>query len=151
MAICALSQLPKMKPSTEYSGKFQMTDSENFDAFMAALGIGYLTRKLGNASKPLITISELDAASKRYSLKQESLLKTTTIEFALGQQFEETTADGRKCMTTFREERPGLWEQKMRGTNGGKDSVCLREFFNGGMKVTCTVDDITTIRNYKRA
>ena len=139
-----------MKPSTEHTGKFQMTDSENFEAFMAKLGIGYLTRKLGNASKPLITISEVDAASKRYSFKQESLVKTSTMEFALGQQFEETTADGRKCMTTFKEVRPGLWEHEMLGTNGGKDSVCMREFFNWGMKVTCTVDDITTVRNYKR-
>ena len=137
-------------PSTDYCGKFQMTDSENFDTFMAALGIGYLTRKLGNASKPLITISEVDAASRRYSLKQESLVKTTTMEFALDQQFEETTADGRKCMTTFKEVKPGSWMQEMLGTNGGKDSVCLREFLKGGMKVTCTVDDITTVRNYKR-
>ena len=36
------------------------------------------------------------------------------------------------------------------GTGGGKDSVCLREFSKGGMKVTCTVDDVTTVRNYKR-
>ena len=25
-------------------GKFQLTQSENFDAFMSALGVGYLTR-----------------------------------------------------------------------------------------------------------
>ena len=156
LAIVAVSKLSTtMKPSTDYCGKYQMTDSENFDDFMAALGIGYLTRKLGNASKPLITISESDAsptatANKRYTLKQESLVRTTTIEFALGEQFEETTADGRKCRTTFKGVKPGLWMQEMRGTNGGKDSVCLREFFKGGMKVTCTVDDITTVRNYKR-
>ena len=138
-----------MKPSTEYCGKYQMTDSENFDAFMAALGVGYLTRKLGNASKPLITISEADA-TKRYSLKQESLVKTTTIEFALGEQFEETTADGRLCSTTIKDVKPGLWMQEMVGTNGGKDSVCLREFFKGSMKVTCTVGNIITVRNYKR-
>lgn len=155
LAIVALSKLSSMKPSTEYCGKYQMTDSENFDDFMAALGIGYLTRKLGNASKPLITISELEDDSsevnkKRYSLKQESLVRTTTIDFALGEQFEETTADGRKCRTTFKYVKPGLWMQEMLGTNGGKDSVCLREFFKGGMKVTCTVDNITTVRNYKR-
>lgn len=138
-----------MKPSTEYCGKYQMTDSENFDAFMAALGVGYLTRKLGNASKPLITISEADA-TKRYSLKQESFVKTTTIEFALGEQFEETTADGRLCSTTIKDVKPGLWMQEMVGTNGGKDSVCLREFFKGSMKVTCTVGNIITVRNYKR-
>ena len=138
-----------MKPSTEYCGKYQMTDSDNFDAFMAALGVGYLTRKLGNASKPLITISEADA-TKRYSLKQESFVKTTTIEFALGEQFEETTADGRLCSTTIKDVKPGLWMQEMVGTNGGKDSVCLREFFKGSMKVTCTVGNIITVRNYKR-
>ena len=160
LAIVALSKLSTMKPSTEYCGKYQMTDSENFDDFMAALGIGFLTRKLGNASKPLITISEVDQGSsgssgseankKRYSLKQESLVRTTTIDFALGEQFDETTADGRKCRTTFKYVKPGLWMQEMLGTNGGKDSVCLREFFKGGMKVTCTVDNITTVRNYKR-
>ena len=36
-------------------GKWQLTESENFEAFMGALGIGYLTRKLGNQSKPLVT------------------------------------------------------------------------------------------------
>ena len=159
LAITALARSKSSsttKPSTEYCGKYQMTDSENFDAFMAALGIGFLTRKLGNASKPLITISEADdaasgsSAARRYTLKQESLVRTTTIEFALGEQFEETTADGRKCMTTFKGVKPGLWMQEMLGTGGGKDSVCLREFSKGGMKVTCTVDDVTTVRNYKR-
>ena len=115
-----------MEPSTEYCGKFQMTDSENFDSFMAALGIGYLTRKLGNASKPLVTISEVDPAKKKYSFKQESLVKTSTTDFVLGEQFEETTADGRKCMSTFKIVRPGVMIQEMLGTNGGKDSVCLR-------------------------
>ena len=158
LAVVALSKLSTMKPSTEYCGKYQMTDSENFDDFMAALGIGYLTRKLGNASKPLITISEVEvdatasgsSPTKRYSLKQESLVKTTTIEFALGEQFEETTADGRLCSTTIKDVKPGLWMQEMVGTNGGKDSVCLREFFKGSMKVTCTVGNIITVRNYKR-
>jgi len=139
-----------MEPSTEYCGKFQMTDSDNFDAFMAALGVGYLVRKLGNASKPLVTITEEDAASKKYSFKQESLVKTSITNFVLNEQFEETTADGRKCMSTFKVVRPGIMIQEMLGTNGGKDSVCLREFFKDNMKVTCTVDDITTVRNYKR-
>ena len=35
-------------------GKWQMTESENFDKFMAAVGVSYVVRKLGNASKPLV-------------------------------------------------------------------------------------------------
>ena len=37
-------------------GKWQLTESDNFDNFMGALGVGYLTRKLGNKSKPLVTL-----------------------------------------------------------------------------------------------
>lgn len=59
-------------------GKWQMTASENFDAFMSALGIGYVTRKLGNASKPLVTIAEIGSDSKEFSMKQESLIKVRT-------------------------------------------------------------------------
>ena len=60
-------------------GKWQMTSSENFDSFMAAVGVGYVTRKLGNASKPLVTIAEGDDKGK-YSMKQESLVKVRNLE-----------------------------------------------------------------------
>jgi len=59
--------------SKDIVGKWQMTSSENFDEFMAALGVSYLTRKLGNASKPLVTIEQL--GPQAYSMKQESLVK----------------------------------------------------------------------------
>ena len=79
-------------------GKWQLTESDNFENFMAALGIGYLTRKLGNQSKPLVTISH--EGGEEWTMKQESLVKTTETKFTMGQQFEEMTADGRKVLTT---------------------------------------------------
>ena len=79
-------------------GKWQLTESDNFENFMAALGIGYLTRKLGNQSKPLVTISH--QGGEEWTMKQESLVKTTETKFTMGQQFEEMTADGRKVLTT---------------------------------------------------
>ena len=66
-------------------GKWQLTESENFEAFMGALGIGYLTRKLGNQSKPLVTISK---EGEEWSMKQESLVKTTETKFKMDKQFE---------------------------------------------------------------
>ena len=47
-------------------------------------------------------------------------------------------------------ESPNLLVHKMQGTNGGKDSICWREFMKDKMKATCTVDDITTVRMYDR-
>ncbi len=80
--------------SPDIPGRWQLTQSDNFDAFMSALGVGYLTRKLGNASKPLITVQEMGPG--QYSIKQESLVKTTEIKFKIGEPFDETTADGRQ-------------------------------------------------------
>merc|ERR1712045_378696 len=80
---------PSLSPATStmatdlVPGKWQLTESDNFENFMAALGIGYLTRKLGNQSKPLVTISH--EGGEEWIMKQESLVKTT---------------EGRKVLTT---------------------------------------------------
>merc|ERR1712242_551310 len=37
---------------------------------------------------------------EEWTMKQESLVKTTETKFTMGQQFEEMTADGRKVLTT---------------------------------------------------
>ncbi len=79
--------------TSDIPGKWQLKESENFDEFMSALGVSYLVRKLGNASKPLVTITE--TAPSEYSIKQESLVKSSEIKFKIDQPFDETTADGR--------------------------------------------------------
>jgi len=129
-------------------GKWQLTESENFEAFMGALGIGYVTRKLGNKSKPLVTITQDDGND--WTMKQESLVKTSEVKFTMGKQFEEITADGRKVMTTNKVIGPNKLLQEMLGTEGGKDSVCTREFMAEKMKCVCQVDDIVTTRWYTR-
>ena len=97
-------------------GKYQLTESDNFDNFMGALGVSYLVRsedpevenisndgkyfrKLGNRSKPLVTLSQ---EGKEWTMKSESLVKTTESKFEMDQQFEELTADGRKVLTTMK-------------------------------------------------
>merc|ERR1712066_1114212 len=122
------------------AGKYQLTESENFDKFMGALGVGYLVRKLGNQSKPLVTLSQEDNV---WTMKSES-------KFEMGKQFEEVTADGRKVLTTMKVTEPNTVHQEMLGTSGGKDSFCTREFMLGKMKCVCTVDDIVTTRWYAR-
>merc|ERR1712062_835897 len=84
-------------------GKYQLTESENFDNFMGALGVGYLVRKLGNRSKPLVTLSQ---EGKEWTMKSESLVKTTETTFEMDKQFEEVTADGRKVLTTMKVTAP---------------------------------------------
>ena len=44
--------------------------------------------------------------------------------------------------------KPNVMVHEMKGTNGGKDSTCIREFFGDRMVATCKVDDVETVRTY---
>jgi len=129
-------------------GKFQLTESDNFEAFMQAMGVGYLTRKLGNQSKPLVTIES--GGEDQFTMKTESLVTTSIINFKLGEPFEEMTGDGRKVLSTMSMVEPNKMMHQMLGTDGGKDSVCTREFLREKMVNVCQVDDVITTRVYAR-
>ena len=45
---------------------------------------------------------------------------------------------------------PNSIKHEMLGTNGGKDSVCIRTFFAEQMTCVCTVEDVETTRTYKK-
>merc|ERR1711939_1089913 len=105
------------------TGKYKLTTSENFEEFMKALGVGLVTRKLGNKSSPTVTVTEDNG---EYTFKQESLVKTSEIKFKLGEEFEEVTADGRKVLSKMTLTAPNVMVHEMKGTNGGKDSTCWR-------------------------
>merc|ERR1712088_466730 len=127
------------------TGKFKLTQSENFEEFMKALGVGLVTRKLGNKSAPTVTITE---DGGEFTFKQESLVKTSEIKFKIGEEFDEVTADGRQVKSKMTLKSPNVMIHEMLGTNGGKDSVCIREFLGDKMVATCKVDDIETVRSY---
>lgn len=50
-------------------------------------------RKMAATIKPT---QEISVEGGRWKIKTISTLKTTEIEFGIGEEFEETTADGRK-------------------------------------------------------
>ncbi len=52
-----------------------------------------IQRNLAEKAKPTVEISE---SNGRYTLKTLTALKNTEINFALGEEFDESTADGRK-------------------------------------------------------
>jgi hypothetical protein len=47
---------------------------------LKALGVGLMTRKLGNKTTPVVSITEDDGL---YKIKTESLVKTSEIQFRL--------------------------------------------------------------------
>merc|ERR1712027_137589 len=121
---------------SECTGKYKLATSENFEEFMKVLGVGLLTRKLGNKTSPTVTITK---EGDEYNFRQDSI-KTSEFKFKVDVPFEEITADGRKVINTMTHE--------MKGTDGGKDSVCVREFFADKLIAVCHCEGVETTRVY---
>jgi len=126
-------------------GKWKLETSENFDEYMKALGVSYLARKMGASAKPNLTIT---SEGNRTSIKSESSVKTTEFTFVFGQEFDETTADGRKVKSTITKESDARW---MHVQKGDFPSTICRELTDPNtLVITCVAKDVTSKRVYSR-
>ncbi|KAJ6787009.1 hypothetical protein PWT90_07434 [Aphanocladium album] len=126
-------------------GKYRLSKTENFDAFLAEIGLGYIKRKLAQSTSPEITISR---NGDKWTMLTSSALSTSEIEFTLGEEFPEDRQDGvsvTSCITAD----GSTWTQTQKPGNG-KDVLIVREFGDKELKVTSTIGNITANRVYER-
>ncbi|XP_058032468.1 myelin P2 protein-like [Ahaetulla prasina] len=128
----------------KFVGSWKLISSENFDDYMKELGVGLATRKLGNLAKPKTIIS---MKGDEVTIRTESTFKNTQITFKLGQEFQETTADGRKTKTVVTLEKGALVQvQKW----NGKESTIRRKLIDGRMVVECIMKGALCTRVYEK-
>ncbi|XP_033495933.1 fatty acid binding protein 4b [Epinephelus lanceolatus] len=130
----------------QFVGTWTLTSSENFDDYMKALGVGFATRQMGNMAKPNLVISVDDAGV--VSMKSETTFKTTEIKFKLSEEFEETTADGRKTKTIITFDNGKLVQEQ---SWDGKKTTLEREILDGKLTAKCIMDDVVAVRTYEKA
>ncbi|KAI1895717.1 hypothetical protein AGOR_G00109120 [Albula goreensis] len=128
-----------------FCATWKLVDSQNFDEYMKALGVGFATRQVGNVTKPTIVISQ---DGDKVTVKTLSTFKNTEICFKLGEEFDETTADDRNCKSTVCMEGDKLvhvqkWD--------GKETKFVREVKDGKLTMTLTFEDIQSVRTYEKA
>ncbi|XP_029447405.1 putative fatty acid-binding protein 5-like protein 3 isoform X2 [Rhinatrema bivittatum] len=107
-------------------------------------GNDVLTRKMGCATKPDLMISK---DGDRFTVKVKSTFLNSEMDFLLGEEFEEHTADSRKTWTvvTFND---GVLSQVQKWN--GKESTIKKELENGQLKETSVIGDVTCIRIYEK-
>ncbi|TWW53837.1 Fatty acid-binding protein, brain [Takifugu flavidus] len=110
-----------------FCATWKLVESENFDDYMKALGVGFATRQVGNVTKPTVIIS---LEGDKVVVRTQSTFKNTEISFKLGEEFDETTADDRNCKSTVSLEGDKLvhvqkWD--------GKETTFVREIKDGKM------------------
>ena len=136
--------------AADFVGKWNMESSENFDSYMQAVGVNAMMAKLGSSAKPTLIIS-IDGDT--WTLKTETTFKKTKIQFQLGVEFDEETADGRKVKTTMTLDGNKLiQDQKI--DPPGVPSVIIREVNGNKMTVTCKAKgdkEVVSTRQYVKA
>ncbi|KAI1288120.1 Fatty acid-binding protein [Halotydeus destructor] len=125
-----------------FEGKYKLTKTENFDKFLAELGMGLIKRKIANASTPELQISQ-DGDS--WTIKTKAI-KDSTITFKLGEEFDEVRQDDAKVKSTITQDGD-TWTQVQKGE---KDVTIVRQFTAEGVNVTATCNGVTSDRFYSR-
>jgi len=129
-----------------FLGTYKLTNSTLFEEYMEAVGVGWFLRKLAATATPTTIISK---NGDDWSIHTETTFKTTNINFKLGQEFDELTADGRSCKATITQDG----ENKLVHTQrcDGSEMHILRTFHGTVMTMTLpfpTGDNRVCIRNY---
>ena len=132
-------------------GRYRLVKSENFDEFMRKLGVGLVKRKLANSISPTNVIIVNDDGS--YTIRTESTVRTTELNFQLGLPFKEETLDGR--ITTTTATRIGnvlTLDQLGDQAKGEMSTKHIRDFQDGGdkMLMTLVASDVVCNRHYEK-
>nr|XP_033789696.1 myelin P2 protein-like [Geotrypetes seraphini] len=127
-----------------FEGTWKLINSDNFDKYMESIGVSFIVRKAVEALKPNVIISR---KGDDICLTTESTFKTTNLNFCLGKEFSEKTADGRDAKTIITLDNDVLCQvQKW----DGKETSILREVKDDKMIVTCIMNDTKCVRTYER-
>jgi len=128
---------------TDFTGKFKLTSSDNFDEFLKELGVNFVMRNLAKTSTPVVEITK---DGDTYSLKTSTAIKNSEIKFELGKEFEEARMDGKSVKTVVVADGNKLVQTQY----GDKEVKIVRELNGDELKVTCTVGDVVSVRLYNR-
>uniref|UniRef100_A0A914Z1B5 Cytosolic fatty-acid binding proteins domain-containing protein n=1 Tax=Panagrolaimus superbus TaxID=310955 RepID=A0A914Z1B5_9BILA len=134
--------------ASEFAGKWDFESSENFDEYMKAVGVGLITRKVANNAKPTLVF---EINGDHWTIKSLSAIKNVTVEFELDKEFEETTGDGRKVMSTFTLENGKLHQVQKATKKDEKDSTFNRYIEGGKLIIEMEANGVKAKRVYTRA
>ncbi|XP_043935732.1 cellular retinoic acid-binding protein 2 [Protopterus annectens] len=134
-----------------FAGNWKIKSSECFEELLKELGVGIMFRKIAvaAASKPAVEIKQ-DGES--FYIKTSTTVRTTEINFKIGEEFEEQTVDGRPCksLVKWETENKMVCEQRLLKGDGPKTSW-TRELTNDGeIILTMAANDVVCTRVYIR-
>jgi len=130
--------------SDKIVGKYELKNSQNFDAFLKELGMGLLKRGAAAVASATVTFSQ---DGDYWCINTNSTFGKSDIKFKLGEEFDEDRLDGVKVKSTITLDGNTMKQVQ----KGGKcDVVIERKFDDAGMTSISTANGVTSTRTYAR-
>jgi hypothetical protein len=134
-------------------GVWRLVSSDNFDSAMSAMGVGWWFRQTAKIIKPDVSLS-VSADNTQWTLKTITSIKSTQIDFKLGVEFDEETADGRDVKSTFSWDKDCLVQIQKEADGGAFVAEIRRQVVvgNGGRMQTLVKakGGVEAVRVYER-
>ena len=150
-----------------FKGKYERTSAEGYEEFLKALDVSYLLRKAATVSTPIVEITENKGV---WSIKSSTTLKSMELKFKvnillkivlksfllfkIGEEFEETTPDGRDVRAVVQYEGGKIVTVQNAKKSGQKSTRSVREM-NGPDELIYTMtiegqDNLVCVQKFKR-
>merc|ERR1712083_1286014 len=130
----------------QMTGTYTRVSEGGYENFLKELNVGFMLRKAAMASTPVMTITE---SGGNWTMVTKTTMKSVELKFRLGEEFDETTTDGRKCATTVTMEGDSLITRQ-KGKDGSKDVTAERQFTDDGLTITMSCGNVSSKQVYKR-
>ncbi|XP_040564553.1 fatty acid-binding protein [Lepeophtheirus salmonis] len=129
-------------------GIYKRTKSDNYDAFLAKIGLNFLIRKAACLASATLTISK--TSEGKWHFKTETTMRTTEIEFNVGEDWVETMSGGYKvdCSATLEDNTLTIIQKPQDAE--GKMITLVRKFSEEGIDVTMTIEEVVCKQFYTR-
>lgn len=128
------------------AGQYQLDTNENYDEYLKVVGASFTTRKMLTSLKPVVTVT---VANGDWTIKTTSTFKTHEITFKLGQEFDETTFDGRNVKAIITRQDNTLTEKQ---TDPSGASTITRDFSTPGKMIEqLSANDVVAKQSYTKS
>merc|ERR1712123_69926 len=130
-----------------FKGKYERTSADNYEELLKVLDVNFLLRKAATVSTPVMEVSEEGGV---WTIKSSTSLKSMELKFKLGEEFEETTADGRDVPSIVNFDDGKIVTVQTAKKSGAKSTKSYREMSGDEMIYTITVDgtDLSCVQKF---
>merc|ERR1712111_238223 len=133
-----------------FKGSYTRTSADNYEEMLKILDVNFLLRKAATVSTPVMEITEDGGV---WTITTSTTSKTMELKFKLGEEFDETTPDGRDVTAVVNLEGGKIVTVQKAKKEGQKSTKSVREM-NGADELiyTMTIDghDMVCVQKFKR-